>query len=162
MSWLMQVSRCSALLVSCPVVADLPRDRAVATHLNDQIRQHEHDLRVLALQQRFERLAAPLLVPGRRLLKEATVRVYLQDIQGDQRCIFLFTDMLLLARPRERITSPTLLKETATPLVEDLSISLADLTVAAGRERAFDSCAGFDMFAADRAFSITTGVCPLS
>ncbi|TKA54784.1 hypothetical protein B0A53_02593 [Rhodotorula sp. CCFEE 5036] len=43
----------------------------VATHLNDQIRQHEHDLRVLALQQRFERLAAPLLIPGRRLLKEA-------------------------------------------------------------------------------------------
>lgn len=154
----MQVSRCSAHLVSCPVVPDLPRDRAVATHLNDQIRQHEGDLRVLALQQRFERLAAPLLIPGRRLLKEDTVRVYLQDIQGDQRCIFLFTDMLLLARPRERLTSATL--NTPTQFVEDLSISLADLTVAAGRERAFDSCASFDMFAADRAFSITTGVCP--
>ncbi|KAG0659150.1 hypothetical protein C6P46_005321 [Rhodotorula mucilaginosa] len=128
----------------------------VATHLNDQIRQHEHDLRVLALQQRFERLAAPLLIPGRHLLKEANVQIYLQDIQGDQRCIFLFTDILLLARPRERVASPTLPKNTSTPLVEDLSISLADLTVAAGRERAFDSCASLDIFTADRAFSITT------
>ena len=145
--------------MSLPVVADLSRVHAVATHLNDQIRQHEHDLRVLALQQRFERLAAPLLIPGRHLLKEANVQIYLQDIQGDQRCIFLFTDILLLARPRERVASPTLPKNTSTPLVEDLSISLADLTVAAGRERAFDSCASLDIFTADRAFSITTGVC---
>ncbi|GAA5862127.1 hypothetical protein JCM3774_006184 [Rhodotorula dairenensis] len=48
----------------------------VATHANEQIRQHEDDLRILTLQQCFKHLSAPLLTPGRRLLKEATVQMF--------------------------------------------------------------------------------------
>ncbi|GAA5990406.1 hypothetical protein JCM10908_007356 [Rhodotorula pacifica] len=128
----------------------------VATHLDDQIRQHQDDLNILALQQRFKHLEAPLLVPGRRLLKNAAIQVYDSQSRGECRFLFLFSDILILATPRGEVMLHPPHRKACPPLGDYIRISLQEVTVAASRQEAgdTDSRTGIDVFAASTAFTV--------
>lgn len=70
----------------------------VASTINENVRQHEMVMLMLALQRSLTGLTSPLLVPGRSLLRRGTLRkACRKDIQ--HRAFFLFTDCIIYARP---------------------------------------------------------------
>ncbi|GAA5930733.1 uncharacterized protein JCM15063_002443 [Sporobolomyces koalae] len=75
---------------------------SVATHLESQIESHTHDLEILDLQRSFVNLQAPLLSPGRRLLKFGSLRKLSSNGKENIRLFFLFNDLLLHAAAIEQ------------------------------------------------------------
>ncbi|PWN21077.1 hypothetical protein BCV69DRAFT_298862 [Microstroma glucosiphilum] len=70
----------------------------VASTINENVRQHEMVMLMLALQRSLTGLTSPLVVPGRSLLRRGTLRkACRKDIQ--HRAFFLFTDCIIYARP---------------------------------------------------------------
>ncbi|GAA5827855.1 hypothetical protein JCM11251_007704 [Rhodosporidiobolus azoricus] len=67
----------------------------VASHLETQIQSHTNDLRILDLQRAITNLDAPLLSPGRRLLKTGVLHKLNRSGGEDLRTFFLFSDLLL-------------------------------------------------------------------
>ncbi|ORY72932.1 hypothetical protein BCR35DRAFT_333886 [Leucosporidium creatinivorum] len=70
---------------------------SVATHLDSQIHAYTSDLQILDLQRSFTNLDAPLLSPGRRLLKSGTLRKLDRRGKEQVRTFFLFNDVLIHA-----------------------------------------------------------------
>ncbi|GAA6036238.1 hypothetical protein JCM8097_006852 [Rhodosporidiobolus ruineniae] len=69
----------------------------VASHLDSQIHSHTNDLQILDLQRAFTNLDAPLLSPGRRLLKTGLLRKLNRSGKEQDRTFLLFNDILLHA-----------------------------------------------------------------
>lgn len=69
----------------------------VATHLESQIKNHASVLQILGLQKSFINLDAPLLAPGRTIIKSGTLKKL--DRKGNEqvRTFFLFNDILIHA-----------------------------------------------------------------
>lgn len=70
---------------------------AVASHLESQIRAHTQVLQILDLQRSFINLDAPLLAPGRRLVKAGGLRKLDRRGNDQMRTFFLFNDIFIHA-----------------------------------------------------------------
>lgn len=70
----------------------------VASTINENVRQHEMVMLMLAIQRSLLGVTTPLVVPGRSLVKRGTLmKACRKDIQA--RAFFLFSDCLVYARP---------------------------------------------------------------
>ncbi|CAO1634524.1 unnamed protein product [Sympodiomycopsis kandeliae] len=70
----------------------------VASTINENVRQHEMIMLMLAIQRSLLGVTTPLVVPGRSLVKRGTLmKACRKDIQA--RAFFLFNDCIVYARP---------------------------------------------------------------
>ncbi|ESO07690.1 hypothetical protein HELRODRAFT_191013 [Helobdella robusta] len=73
----------------------------VASHINEHIRQQDNFMKMLAIQKCFNASNAPrIFVPGRMFIKEGPLRKVSQHgNKSHERMFFLFSDMLMYAKP---------------------------------------------------------------
>ncbi|XP_064601200.1 rho guanine nucleotide exchange factor 39-like [Liolophura sinensis] len=75
--------------------------KEVAWHINEHIRQHENFQKMLDIQNRLSGSAPKILAPGRLFVKEGCLKkVSRKGGRPLERMFFLFSDMLLYAKPK--------------------------------------------------------------
>ncbi|RUS81917.1 hypothetical protein EGW08_010303 [Elysia chlorotica] len=74
---------------------------AIATHINEHIRQNENFQKMLSIQRSFDNSAPKLLCPGRTFIKEGPLKkVSRKGGKAYERMFFLFSDILLYGKPK--------------------------------------------------------------
>ncbi|PIK55000.1 putative rho guanine nucleotide exchange factor 39 [Apostichopus japonicus] len=117
----------------------------VALGINEYIRENENLEKMLSIQQRLTGVDTPrILVPGRKFIREGPLmKVSRKGFGSRERMFFLFSDMLIYAKPNVTIERPLSPKTYLCRQV--IPLGLCDVQLVLGQKRAVETGALFKL-----------------